>query len=98
VKLTAGEATIRKISVQIEVSPSVRRVIGDSIELQQCVLNLLINAFDAIAEAKSDQRGVTIKVAPEKTGWVDVSVSDSGAGIDPAGREPAVRAICYDQE
>ncbi len=83
-KLTAGEAAIRKISVQIEVSPSVRRVIGDNIELQQCVLNLLMNAFDAIAEAGSDRRGVTIKIAPEKTGWVGVSVCDSGAGIDPA--------------
>jgi len=83
-KLTAGESTVRKISVQLQVSPSVRRVIGDSIQLQQCVLNLLMNAFDAIAEAKSDQRGVTIKVAPEKTGWVGISVSDSGAGINPA--------------
>ncbi len=84
VKLTAGEAAIRKIPVQIEVSPSVQRVIGDSIELQQCVLNLLMNAFDAIAEAGSDRRGVTIKVTPEKTGWVGVSISDNGAGIDPA--------------
>jgi signal transduction histidine kinase len=84
VKLTAGEAAIRKIAVQIEVSPSVHRVIGDSIELQQCVLNLLMNAFDAIAEARSDRRGVTIKVVPEKMGWVGVSVCDSGAGIDPA--------------
>ncbi len=84
VKLTAGEAAIRKISVRIEASPSVPRVIGDSIELQQCVLNLLVNAFDAIAEANSDRRGVTIKVAPEKSGWVGVSVTDSGAGIDPA--------------
>jgi signal transduction histidine kinase len=83
-KLTAGEATVRKISVQTQISPPAQRVIGDRIQLQQCVLNLLMNAFDAIAEAKSDQRGVTIKVAPEKTGWVAVCVSDSGAGIDPA--------------
>ena len=84
VKLTAGEAAIRKISVQIEVSPSVQRVIGDRIELQQCVLNLIMNAFDAIAEARSERRSVTIRVAPEKTGWVGLSVSDSGAGVDPA--------------
>jgi signal transduction histidine kinase len=84
VKLTAGEAALRKISVQTEISPSVRRVIGDSIQLHQCVLNLLMNAFDAIAEAKSERRGVIIKVAPEKIGWVGVSVRDSGAGIDPA--------------
>jgi two-component system sensor kinase FixL len=84
VKLTAGEAAIRKISVRLQVSPSVRRVIGDSIQLQQCVLNLLMNAFDAIAEVKSDECAVAIKVVPERTGWVVVSVSDTGAGIDPA--------------
>ncbi len=84
VKLTAGEAAVRKISVQMEVTPSGQRVIGDTIQLQQCVLNLVMNAFDAIADANTDQRGVTVKVAPEKTGWVGVSVCDSGAGIDPA--------------
>jgi signal transduction histidine kinase len=84
VKLTAGEAAVRKISVQTEVSPSVQRVVGDTIQLQQCMLNLLMNAFDSIAEAKSDSRGVTIKVAPEKAGWVGISISDNGKGIDPA--------------
>jgi signal transduction histidine kinase len=84
VKLTAGEAAVRKISVQMEVTPSGQRVIGDTIQLQQCMLNLVMNAFDAIADANTDRRGVTVKVAAEKTGWVGVSVCDSGAGIDPA--------------
>jgi signal transduction histidine kinase len=83
-KLTAGEATVRRISVRTQVSPSAQRVLGDRIQLQQCVLNLLMNAFDAIADARSDQRGVTIKVVPEKTGWVALSISDSGGGINPA--------------
>jgi len=84
VKLTAGEASVRKIAVQVEVSPSGQRVIGDSIQLQQCILNLVMNAFDAITDAKAARRDVAIKVASEKTGWVGVSVSDSGGGIDPA--------------
>jgi len=84
IKLTGGEATVRKISVHLQVSSSLPRVTGDRIQLQQCVLNLLMNAFDAIAEGKSESRGVTIKVAPEKAGWVAVAVSDSGAGIDPS--------------
>ncbi len=82
-KLTAGEAAVRKISVRTEVSPAVRRVIGDSVQLQQCVLNLLMNAFDAISEAGTDPRNATINVNPEKTGWVAVSICDTGAGIDP---------------
>jgi two-component system, LuxR family, sensor kinase FixL len=59
-------------------------VIGDRIQLQQCVMNLLMNALDAISESKSNQRLVTIRIAPEKPGWAGVSVCDSGGGIDPA--------------
>jgi signal transduction histidine kinase len=84
VNLIAGEATLRKIIVTLEVSPAVKRVIGDRIQLQQCVMNLLMNALDAISESKSERREVTIKVAPEKPGWAGVSVCDSGGGIDPA--------------
>jgi len=83
-KLTAGEAAVRRISVRVQVSPSVRRVVGDLIQLQQCLMNLTMNAFDAITEAGSDRRDVAIKVAPEKAGWVAVSLSDTGAGIAPA--------------
>jgi signal transduction histidine kinase len=84
VKLIASEAALRQISVRIEASPSVPRVIGDPIQLQQCVLNLLMNALEAITETKSHQREVTIKITLEKAGWVGVSVCDTGAGIDPA--------------
>jgi signal transduction histidine kinase len=84
VKLIASEAALRKIPMRVEISPSVKRVIGDRVQLQQCVLNLLINAFDAIKEAKSDRREVTITVAPEKTGWVSISVCDTGTGIAPS--------------
>jgi signal transduction histidine kinase len=83
-KLVAGEAAVRKISVQIEVSPPGQRVIADSIQIHQCMLNLLMNAFDAIGDAGSERRSVTIKVAPVKDGWIGISVSDSGSGIDPA--------------
>src|SRR5271154_7078680 len=47
-------------------------------------MNLLLNAFDAIGEAKSDRREVTITVAPERMGSISVGVSDTGAGIKPA--------------
>jgi signal transduction histidine kinase len=84
VKLLASEAALRGIQVRIEISPSVRQVIGDRVLLQQCVMNLLVNSFDAIVEAKSDQRNVTIQIAPEKAGWVSASVCDTGAGIAPS--------------
>jgi signal transduction histidine kinase len=84
VRLITSEATFREVQVLLEVSPAVKSVIGDRIQLQQCLLNLLMNGFDAITESKSDQREITIKIAPEKPGWAGISVSDTGGGIEPS--------------
>jgi signal transduction histidine kinase len=84
VKLIGSEVTFRKITVRVEISPSVPPAVGDPIQLQQCLMNLLMNAFDAIDKTNSDQRDVTISTALEETGWVCVSVCDSGAGIEPS--------------
>jgi signal transduction histidine kinase len=80
--LIASEATLRRVQVLLEVSPAVKRVIGDRIQLQQCLLNLLMNGLDAITEIKSDQREMLIKIAQDKPGWAGISVRDTGGGID----------------
>jgi len=43
-----------------------------------------MNSFDAIRVAKSRRCEVAITVAPEKTGWIGISVCDTGAGIEPS--------------
>ena len=83
-KLLASEAALRKIAVQVKIAPDIKRVVGDRVQLQQCILNLLINAFDAVRDARSQERGVAITVAPEKAGWVRISVSDNGSGVAPS--------------
>jgi signal transduction histidine kinase len=93
-RLTRSEATVRQIVLETEFTPSVPPVVGDRILLQQCILNLLVNAFDALGDVESDQRKVSIRIALEKLGWISISVRDTGAGIHPsvAGRlfEPFV--------
>lgn len=84
VRLLGGEAALRKIPIEVRTPGSPLAVFGDRILLQQCVLNLLLNAFDALATVKSGKPKVTIEVAPEKPRWVAVSVHDDGPGIDPA--------------
>jgi signal transduction histidine kinase len=81
-KLIASEAALRKIRVLLEVSPAAKAVIGDRIQLQQCLLNLIMNGLDAITRSKSDQRQISIKIAVEKPGWAGVSVVDTGSGLD----------------
>ena len=55
VKLIASEAALRKIAVRVKISPDIKRIVGDRVQLQQCILNLLINAFDAVRDAKSQR-------------------------------------------
>lgn len=84
VRLISSEVALRKIQIRIEASPSVPPVFGDRILLQQCVLNLLLNAFDALVRVETDRREVSIRIAPDKPGWIAISVHDTGAGIHPS--------------
>ena len=83
-RLTRSEATVRQIVLESEFSPSLPTVIGDRILLQQCILNLLMNAFDSVADVEPDQRKVSIRIALEKTRWISISVRDTGAGVNPS--------------
>jgi signal transduction histidine kinase len=84
VKLVESEATSRGITLRIDVLPSLQWAIGDRIQIQQCVLNLLMNALDATEQTESGPREVLIRIAPEKIGWIGVSVCDAGPGVDPS--------------
>jgi signal transduction histidine kinase len=94
VSLIGSEAVLRKISVQITEAPPSALTFGDRVLLQQCLLNLLMNAFDAANDVEYDRRQVFLGVAEEKPGWISVTVRDRGTGIHPsvAGRvfEPFV--------
>jgi signal transduction histidine kinase len=83
-ELTGGEASSREVTLRIDGSPKLPLVLVDRLQIQQCVLNLLMNALDATAQNKSGSREVTIGFAQNKTGWIEVSMSDTGTGIDPS--------------
>jgi two-component system sensor kinase FixL len=87
VNLLHSEALIRKISLQTDIEPSLPLILGDRIQLQQCIMNLVMNAFEAIAAGKSENPEVAIRCVSEDNEWLSVSVRDSGHGIDPSVQE-----------
>jgi signal transduction histidine kinase len=83
VALAEGEARRTHARVRTELAGTLPRVIGDRVQLQQVVLNLLLNGLDAMHEVLDRPRELVIRTEAEATDHVRVAVRDSGSGIDP---------------
>ncbi len=79
-------AEFRRHGVRVETSlPSnLDSVLGDRVQLQQVVLNLIMNGIEAMADSLDGQRRLQIRSANDESGRVLVAVEDSGPGLDLA--------------
>jgi signal transduction histidine kinase len=82
-ELVSNEASFRRTTLRIDDSSTVLPALADRVQIQQCVMNLLINALDATSQVKSGPREISIRIAPERRGWIGVSICDTGAGVVP---------------
>ena len=80
--LAHKELTVGGVAVHTELSPEVPTVLADRVQLQQVMLNLIMNAIDAMLAIKDRPRTLLIKSARDGEG-VLVEVQDSGRGLDP---------------
>jgi len=80
--LMRRDAVVRGVSVTLDIGRRVPLVRGDSIQLQQVMINLLQNAFDAVEGCCAEHRVVSVKVDTAAQGeGVSISVSDRGPGL-----------------
>lgn len=73
--------TLSDVPILLRVAPGLGNVIADPIQVQQVVINLVRNAQEALARIGSPQ--ISIEAAPGAPGFVSVSVTDNGPGLDP---------------
>jgi two-component system sensor kinase FixL len=76
-----ADARARGIALHLDLEPDLPLVKGDSVQLQQVVLNLTLNAFEAMGNDQADGRLLTVKTARGGDGTVSLSVSDTGRGV-----------------
>ena len=81
--LIRADAAGRHVKVEIEASPGLPRVMGDRVHLQQVLLNLVLNAMDAVEGEPAEERRVSVRARLDGGRTVEVAVSDSGHGMTP---------------
>src|SRR5207237_9511556 len=80
--LTGNELVRGSTSAQTELEADIPAVLGDRVQLQQVLVNLIMNAIEAMSNTDRP-RNVLIRSAKHPMG-VLVQVQDSGKGLDPA--------------
>jgi C4-dicarboxylate-specific signal transduction histidine kinase len=87
VALTGGEAVKNGVSVRTELAEGLPLIQGDRVQLQQVILNLIVNAVQAMSGAGEGARELLISTGTAESEGVLVAVRDSGPGLPPSGIE-----------
>jgi signal transduction histidine kinase len=82
--LTRGELHRHGVVLHTELATGARSVLGDRVQLQQVLLNLILNGIDAMKTVTGRARELTVSTAFCEPGGLLVSVEDTGTGLDPA--------------
>jgi len=81
VALVHSDAIVRGTRVTLDIDSTLPPVRGDRVQLQQVMLNLLLNAFDAMNEVPPVDRMVCVTLKPADNGMVLIAVRDRGNGL-----------------
>ena len=87
IALTRGEVVKNGVSVQAQFAECLPRIQGDRVQLQQVILNLIVNAVEAMSSVTDGSRELLISTANADSDGVLVAMRDSGPGLAPASPE-----------
>jgi signal transduction histidine kinase len=85
--LSRSELERNKVTVRTEFAGELPPVRGDRVQLQQVILNLFLNASDAMSVVDDRPRQLMIRTEREEEDRVRLSVRDTGIGLEPQGVE-----------
>ena len=88
IRLARSELLIRGVRVEMAPAPAPLPVRGNRAQLKQVILNLLLNAAEAVKDLPPERRLVMVAAALRPDGWRALSVRDRGPGLDPALGDP----------
>jgi signal transduction histidine kinase len=81
IALVQREMASHQVSLRIELAPALPMILGDRVQLQQVIINLVMNGIEAMQSVTDRPRELVIRSAQDETHRVLVSVTDCGTGI-----------------
>ncbi|HEU4498351.1 MAG TPA: ATP-binding protein [Sphingomicrobium sp.] len=93
IALTRGEVVKNSVSVETQLAEGLPLIQGDRVQLQQVILNLIINAVEAMSGVSEGARELLISTARAASDGAVVAVRDSGPGLAPANLERLFEAF-----
>jgi len=81
--MVQGEARARNVSLRVEAAADLPPVVADRVALQQVILNLVMNAIEAMSAVEERDRVVEVGADKHGADALRVAVRDSGVGLDP---------------
>ena len=81
--LARGEMRIKRVALRTELATRLPPVLGDRVQLQQVVLNLIMNGIEAMSLVEDRPRELVIRTRDRQGRWVGVIVQTRAPGIDP---------------
>jgi PAS domain S-box-containing protein len=91
--LSFRELQRNHVLVRAELADNLPYLTADRVQLQQVILNLLLNASEAMSTVVERQKQVVIRTALDTNDWVRLSVRDTGVGFDPKSIEKLFEAF-----
>ena len=85
--LAAGELRRHRVAVRTQLAKNLPTVTGDRVQLQQVILNLILNALDAMSGIPQRPRRLLLKTQVNAADGVRVLVKDAGIGLEPGDLE-----------
>jgi PAS domain S-box-containing protein len=79
--LVERELAKHRVSLRTELAPALPEILGDRVQLQQVIINLLMNGIEAMEPVTDRSRELLIQSGKDDTGYLILKVADSGIGI-----------------
>lgn len=82
VAIVRNDLVGKNVSLRMELADGLPKVEADPVEIQQVILNLMMNAVQAMSKVKDRDRNLVVQTARDESGGVLIEVRDSGVGIE----------------